>query len=103
MLKMTTAFNNKFFELDHSFTNVSGILIIQANKATTLKSKLDTFENTIQSLLEGNISHFLVSRHQFGRVIAEINHKLRKSYQEIFFLVHALITILTDNSFLPET
>lgn len=47
MLKMTTAFNNKFFELYHSFANVSEILITQVHKATTLKSKLDKLENAI--------------------------------------------------------
>lgn len=87
MLKMTTAFHNKFFELDHSFANLSEILITQVNKATTLMSKLDKLENPIQSLLEGNISPFLISKHMFGRVLAEINHNLRKSYQK-FYLVH---------------
>lgn len=58
---------------------MSEILITQVNKGTTLKSKSDKFENAIQSLLEGNISPFLISKHMFGRVLAEINHKLRKS------------------------
>lgn len=63
MLKMTTALNNKFFELYHSFANVSEILITQVNKATTLNSKFDKLENAIQSLLKGNISPILISKH----------------------------------------
>lgn len=66
---------------------MSEILITQVNKATTLKSKLDKLENAIQSLLEGNISPFLISKHMFGRVLAEINHKLKISYQKLY-LVH---------------
>lgn len=105
MLKMTTAFNNKFFELYHSFANVSEILITQVHKAPTLKSKLDKLENAIQSLLEGNISPFLISKHMFGRFL------LRKSIISLENLTRNFIwytpihpiTILMDNSFLPES
>lgn len=84
--------------------NVSEILITPVNKATTRKSKLDKLENAIQSFLEVNISPFLISKHMFSRIIEEINHKLRKSYQNIYLVQRIpLITILMDNSFLPET
>ncbi|XP_062603682.1 uncharacterized protein LOC134265486, partial [Saccostrea cucullata] len=83
---VATAFNNKLYNLEAAFTNVSEILINQVNQATLLRSKFTKLENAVENLLEGKISPFLIPKHILSKVISNIRHKLRKSYQK-FYLV----------------
>lgn len=84
--KVASEFNNKLFDLENAFVNVSEILTNQVNQATLLRSQFTKLENSVESLLEGKISPFLIPKHLLSEIIANIRHKLQKSYQKFYLI-----------------
>lgn len=79
-------------ELEASFVNISEVLLNQVNKVTVYKNKMNRLVAAVQTLIEGKLSPFLISKSTIGHTINQITHLLRKSYHG-FHLVH------TDPSF----
>ncbi|KAK3099326.1 hypothetical protein FSP39_002667 [Pinctada imbricata] len=85
--KVTNLFSNKFLQFEHTVINMSDVLIQQVNKANILRSRLNKFENSIQSLVSGKITPHLISRSTLLSIIQQITKTLRKSYSQ-FQLTH---------------
>lgn len=81
---------NKLSNIDQlvaTVTNFSEILVNQVNKVTVFKNRLDKLETSIQTLVEGKLSPFLISKTLLMHTIRQISSLLRKSYKG-FELVH---------------
>lgn len=74
-------------QLVATVTNFSEILVNQVNKVTVFKNRFDKLETSIQTLVEGKLSPFLISKTLLMHTIRQISSLLRKSYKG-FELVH---------------
>lgn len=74
-------------ELESSFVNISEVLLNQVNKVTVYKNKMNRLVSAVQTLIEGKLSPFLISKSTIGHTLHQITGLLRKSYHG-FHLVH---------------
>ncbi|CAC5387891.1 unnamed protein product [Mytilus coruscus] len=73
---------------EQSMVNISQILITLTNNFNVLKSNLLQLQNAFQSLVEGQISPFLIPKHDFSRTLHHIQSTLNKKYPG-FYLTHS--------------
>ena len=64
-------------ELEASLANISEVLLNQVNKVAVFKNKMDKLVAAIQTLVEGKLSPFLISKSIIGHTIIQINHYYR--------------------------
>lgn len=67
-------------ELEASFVNISEVLLNQVNKVTVYKNTMNSLVAAVQTLIEGKLSPFFISKSTIGHTINQINHLLRKLY-----------------------
>lgn len=79
-------------EFEASIVHISEVLSNQVNKVTVYTNKMNRLVAAVQTLIEGRLSPFLISKATIGHSIYQITHLLRKKYHG-FHLVH------TDPSF----
>lgn len=96
---VATSFNNKLFDLESAFTNVSEILINQVNQASSLRTNFAKLENTVESLLEGKISPFLIPKHILAEVISSIQFYLIQLDSSFYYSSNKFLFARHNNDF----
>ena len=79
--------NGKFQNLELSVLNISSIILKQVDKTNILRSKLNKLELAVQSLVEGKLTPYLLSREILSDVLHNIKSRMSKSYSQ-FHLTH---------------
>jgi len=85
--KLTTSFYSTLSTFQDSFTNMSKMLISMVNDANILRENLNQFYSSIQSLVEGRISPFLIPKHALLHSLHKVQRILSKFYPG-FYLTH---------------
>ena len=87
MQKITHSFQDSLKSFEQSMANTSQFLITLTNNFNMLRSNLLQLQASIQSLVEGRISPFLIPKHDFAHTLNQIQATLTKYYPG-FYLTH---------------
>lgn len=85
--KVTHNFYKTMSSFQQSMSNMSIILINLVNNGNILREKLNQLQSSIQSLVEGRISPFLIPKHMLTQTLHKIQRILTESHPG-FYLTH---------------
>lgn len=84
--RLTTLFNTTISEFQDSFSNISTIIADQVHKSSSIINSLTNLQNSIESLVQGKLTPFLIPEEILAHTLQHIQRKLAKSHSKFFLI-----------------
>ena len=78
--RLTTLFNTTMSEFQDSFSNISTIIADQVHKSSSIINSLTNLQNSIESLVQGKLTPFLIPEEILAQTLQHIQRKFLKSH-----------------------